>query len=121
MAVAGEQSDAEAYAEVEDGVRTSPALWFHFWLAPRIESTRPYFCERWFEHPEFVHRVELLWHGWASIGEEPDETTRGAALCRWFVDVVDPTLTAMTSYGGPFARCGDGHRAPEVLSTAADD
>jgi hypothetical protein len=68
-------------------------------------------CERWWDHPEAVLRLDALWRTWEAAALDP---VRGVA--DWLRDYLDPGLLMLLSPAGPFAGCREGtHAGPSAL------
>lgn len=68
-------------------------------------------CERWWDHPEAVLRLDALWRTWEAAALDP---VRGVA--DWLRDYLDPGLSVLLSAAGPFGGCREGiHAGPSVL------
>jgi hypothetical protein len=68
-------------------------------------------CERWWDHPEAVLRLDALWRTWEAAALDP---VRGVA--DWLRDYLDPGLSVLLSPAGPFAGCREGtHTGPSAL------
>lgn len=68
-------------------------------------------CERWWDHPEAVLRLDALWRTWEAAALDP---VRGVA--DWLRDYLDHGLSVLLSPAGPFAGCREGaHAAPSAL------
>jgi hypothetical protein len=67
-------------------------------------------CRRWFEHPEALIRLELLWRSWEVYRLRP------LGAVDWHRDVLDHQLPVLLSDRGPFAACTpDRHEPAETL------
>jgi len=62
-------------------------------------STR--WCASWWDHPEAIIRLNVLWQLWEGARAENDPAEMGA----WIRDWLDRLLPPMLSDSGPFARC----------------
>jgi hypothetical protein len=70
-----------------------------------------HWCPRWWSHPEAVSRIYVLWRTWECLRLDAQ-----VGMSLWWRDHLGPHLDALTSPGGPFARCRpDRHRDPEPL------
>jgi uncharacterized protein DUF4913 len=68
-------------------------------------------CERWWDHPEAVLRLDALWRTWEAAALDP---VHGVA--DWLRDYLDPGLSVLLSPAGPFAGCREGtHAGPSAL------
>jgi len=63
------------------------------------EHTR--WCVQWWDHPEAIVRLNVLWQLWELARLEQDPAAMGSWLRDW-LDRLLPPLTAIT---GPFCRC----------------
>lgn len=55
-------------------------------------------CERWFDHPEALTRIQILWRSWEA-GRQ-DDTMTGPAT--WLVNIADPMMHELISTEGTF-------------------
>lgn len=80
-------------------------------------------CAQWWEHPEAIVRLNVLWQLWelARVEEDP------AAMASWVRDWLDRLLPPLVGVTGPFYGCSvdpqpDGspwlHKRPPILPTA---
>jgi hypothetical protein len=68
-------------------------------------------CERWWDHPEAVLRLDALWRTWEAAALDP---VYGVA--DWLHDYLDPGLSVLLGPAGPFAGCREGtHAEPSAL------
>ena len=70
-----------------------------------------FWCERWWDHPEAVLRLDALWRTWEAAALDP---VHGVA--DWLREYLDPGLSVLLSPAGPFAGCQEGtHAGPSAL------
>jgi hypothetical protein len=67
-------------------------------------------CRKWWDHPEAVYRLGVLWDGWEHAADDH------RALAAWLRGSLNPALSVLFDADGPFSACGDdGHRRPPGL------
>ena len=87
--------------------------WVEGFLGPTIvrrASNDFVWCPRWWAHAEVVSRLTGLWITW-----EQARTGSPADINIWWLQHLDPHLTAVTAQGGPLDGCSqhDGHHGPK--------
>jgi hypothetical protein len=78
----------------------------------RDADTHAKWCSRWYEHPAAAWRLDVLWRAWQHLSDDDPD-----AVCAWWLDRADPTMTALTDpVRGPFIGCGPSrHHLPSPL------
>lgn len=78
------------------------------WVEHHFTQTYPWrvsehtrWCVQWWDHPEAIVRLNVLWQLWELARVEQDPAAMGSWLRDW-LDRLLPPLTAVT---GPFCRC----------------
>lgn len=87
----------------------------HAWARCLRETDTAFrWCPHWHQHPAVLDRLDALWRAYEALHAEG-----GTGPARWWRDHADPSLAAITSPKGPFARCGpERHQLPPPLPTA---
>lgn len=67
------------------------------------DTTEAVWCPCWWEHPEAVERLTVLWR----TREEKGSTATG--LSGWWLDHCDPHMTRLLDPAGPFKYCSARH------------
>jgi hypothetical protein len=77
-----------------------------------------HWCAVWWDHPEAMFRLDLLWRTWEIAALDP---LHGVA--NWTRDHLDPNLNVLFSATGPFAACTSDHhsRSPVLPVTPPPD
>lgn len=78
------------------------------WARPY--TARTYWCHRWWEHPEALTRLDVLWGAFEVMRLEPPPS-----MSTWMRDHFDHHMSVLTREEGPFARCNTGDRIHERL------
>ncbi|NHC47157.1 DUF4913 domain-containing protein [Motilibacter aurantiacus] len=93
------------YRDVEDFVNEFFVIAF-----ARTLGGNALWCDRWWDHPEAVLRLEGLWRTFETSRRQPEN---GGPI---FLGQVDHHLPVLLSASGPFAACGaSGHNPPPPL------
>lgn len=96
------ETDDDENAEPEP-IYTDVAAFVTGWLAPRSERL-PAWCDSWWLHPLALTRLRALWQSWEVANAEG-----GAAMSKWLIYDYDHHITKLTTKGGPFYECHNGH------------
>ncbi|NHC16210.1 DUF4913 domain-containing protein [Motilibacter deserti] len=93
------------YRDVEEFVNEFFVLAF-----ARTLGGNALWCDRWWDHPEAVLRLEGLWRTFETSRRQPEN---GGPI---FLALVDHHLPILLSAAGPFSACGgSGHNPPPPL------
>lgn len=110
-----ENEHKEAGAATPELLYPDAPTWFEDYLSylyrRDLGRSTTLWCERWFDHPEALTRIQILWRSWEAARQ--DDTMTGLAV--WFVNVADPMMRELFSPEGTFKRCIDRHevRTPD--------
>ncbi len=88
--------------------------WVHefFVLTFTSHARRKQWCGHWWDHPEAVLRLDVLWRTWETEAQRPER------MSAWLREHLDPALAGIFHPQGPFADCRDGvHRRVDALPT----
>jgi hypothetical protein len=89
--------------DLEDWVVT----WLSDTLERRVSNTRRW-CPQWYDHPEVLHRMWLLFQSYRETMLYDDAKDQS----QWFLEHLDKHLDAMLSADGPFAGCSPQRHSP---------
>lgn len=78
--------------------------WVNDWFLTHVErGRRARWCERWFEHPEALWRLEGLWRTFEQARLDP-----WAGPASWTTGQLDPQVAVLLDDRGPFGECSPG-------------
>jgi hypothetical protein len=81
--------------------------WFSRILERRVSNTRRW-CPQWYNHPEVVTRLWVLYHSYHETMLYEDATGQS----QWFIEHLDKHLDFLLSSDGPFAGCSPQRHSP---------
>jgi hypothetical protein len=81
--------------------------YFRVVLERRVSNTRRW-CPEWYNHPEVVTRIKLLYYSYMESMKYDDAIGQST----WFLEHLDKHVDAMLSADGPFAACSPQRHTP---------
>jgi hypothetical protein len=80
--------------------------WVEDYFAPTFTwqvSKSVRWCASWWDHPEAIIRLSVLWQLWEAAAASADQDP--SAMGSWLRDWLDRLMPALTAEHGTFARC----------------
>lgn len=105
LPLASEDELPEAFTRFVDGT-----LLEH--LTGAQNAHKHYWCSRWVEHPDALHRLYAIWREWEDV--QTDTMT----LHDFIRNVLDWHLPYLTGENGALSRCGKEHKPHVRLDEA---
>jgi hypothetical protein len=122
-ALGSDDDDTDFEADSLHDARTFVASYVVPWVIDRAAAKTGVWCDQWENHPAVVIRLVELTASRAELFEKDPDHPAGnrQTKARWWVDVFDRHLTAISALDGPLRACRHGHSVDGDTSTRFPD